>query len=107
MQIIYFDFDEELLSNVSINKLKNFINKNNLIINKYIIVGHADKKGTKVYNHNLSLKRAKAVKEILVEMGISDKLITLLGKGEESPAIITLDGIAHPANRRAEIRIVN
>jgi len=106
-QIIYFDFDEELLSNVSINKLKNFINKNNLIINKYIIVGHADKKGTKVYNHNLSLKRAKAVKEILVEMGISDKLITLLGKGEESPAIITLDGIAHPANRRAEIRIVN
>jgi len=107
MQIIYFDFDEELLSNVSINKLKNFINKNNLIINKYIIVGHADKKGTKVYNHNLSLKRAKAVKEILVEMGISNKLITLLGKGEESPAIITLDGIAHPANRRAEIKIVN
>ena len=40
-------------------------------------------------------------------MGISDKLITLLGKGEESPAIITLDGIAHPANRRAEIKIVN
>ena len=107
MQIIYFDFDEELLSVVSINKLKDFINKNNLIINKYIIVGHADKKGTKVYNHNLSLKRAKAVKEILVEMGISNKLITLLGKGEESPAIITLDGIAHPANRRAEIKIVN
>ena len=106
-QIIYFDFDEELLSSVSINKLKNFINKNNLIINKYIIVGHADKKGTKVYNHNLSLKRAKAVKEILLEMGINNKLITLLGKGEESPAIITLDGIAHPANRRAEIRIVN
>ena len=106
-QIIYFDFDEELLSNVSINKLKNFINKNNLIINKYIIVGHADKKGTKVYNHNLSLKRAKAVKEILLEMGINNKLITLLGKGEESPAIITLDGIAHPANRRAEIKIVN
>ena len=107
MQVIYFDFDEELLSNVSINKLKNFINKNNLIINKYIIVGHADKKGTKVYNHNLSLKRAKAVKEILLEMGINNKLITLLGKGEESPAIITLDGIAHPANRRAEIKIVN
>ena len=58
MQIIYFDFDEDLLSNVSINKLKNFINKNNSIINKYIIVGHADKKGSKVYNHNLSLKRA-------------------------------------------------
>ena len=107
MQVIYFDFDEELLSNVSINKLKNFINKNNLIINKYIIVGHADKKGTKVYNHNLSLKRAKAVKEILLEMGISNKLITLLGKGEESPAIITLDGIAHPANRRAEIKPLN
>tara|TARA_Y100001970_G_scaffold33561_1_gene41766 strand:+ start:223 stop:1089 length:867 start_codon:yes stop_codon:yes gene_type:complete len=107
MQIIYFDFDEELLSSVSSNKLKNFINKNNLLINKYIIVGHADKKGTKDYNYKLSLKRAKAVKDILVEMGINNKFITLLGKGEESPAISTPDGIAHPANRRVEIKIVN
>jgi len=107
MQIIYFDFDEELLSSVSTNTLKNFIKKNNLINNKYIIIGHADKKGTKDYNYKLSLKRAKAVKDILVEMGIDNKLITLLGKGEESPAIITQDGIAHPANRRAEIKIVN
>ena len=107
LQIIYFDFDDASLSNVSINNLKNFINQHKLKINKYIIVGHTDRKGEKDYNYKLSLRRALNVKFILLNMGIDNKLITLLGKGEESPAIKTPDGTPHPANRRAEIKIVN
>ena len=107
LQIIYFDFDDASLSNVSINNLKNFIKQHKLKINKYIIVGHTDRKGEKDYNYKLSLRRALNVKFILLNMGIDNKLITLLGKGEESPAIKTPDETPHPANRRAEIKIVN
>ncbi len=33
--------------------------------------------------------------------------IKILGKGEESPAILTPDNTKHPANRRAEVKILN
>ena len=107
MQIIYFDFDEAVLSNVSINTLKNFIKKHNTEITKYIIVGHTDTRGTKEYNNKLSLKRAITIKDNLINQGINDENITLLGKGEELLAVPTPDEVAHPANRRAEIKISN
>tara|TARA_Y100000590_G_scaffold438588_1_gene561589 strand:- start:156 stop:1043 length:888 start_codon:yes stop_codon:yes gene_type:complete len=103
LQIIYFDFDKSLLTDVSINKLKKFINENNKIIKKYLIVGHTDTKGSHEYNMKLSLDRAEAVKKILLELDINHKNITILGKGENNLLVKTPDDIAHPANRRAEI----
>jgi len=107
MQIIYFDFDEALLSEISIGTIKNFIKKYNNKISNYLIVGHADTKGTKEYNLKLSLKRAEAVKNIFLENGIKEKKITILGKGEEFLAVSTGDNVKHPANRRTEISILN
>ena len=103
LQIIYFDFDKSLLSNVSINKIKKFINKNKKIINKFIIVGHTDTKGSKIYNQKLSIERAEAVKIILIDLGINTQNIKIFGKGEANLRLQTNDEIAHPANRRAEI----
>ena len=51
----------------------------------------------------LSLERAKSVKELLIEYGINEKNIKLLAKGEEELLVKTEDEIPHPANRRAEI----
>ena len=103
LQIIYFDFDKSNLSNVSIDKIHNFVkqNKNNIV--DYIIVGHTDTKGTKEYNLLLSNERAKAVKLILIKLGINPKKIKIIGKGEDDLRVKTSDEIAHPANRRAEI----
>ena len=53
MQIIYFDFDNSKLSQISKNKLINFINKNKRELNRYIIFGHTDTKGTIKYNMSL------------------------------------------------------
>lgn len=107
MQIIYFDFDDFILSEVSKNKLVNFLDKNKKNLSRYIILGHADTKGTKQYNLNLSLKRADAVKEMLLNQGIPEKHISVLGKGENQLAVVTPDETKHPANRRAEIKILN
>ena len=103
LQIIYFDFNNHSLSEVSLKTVKNFLLQHNNKINSYIIIGHADRKGTKEYNKKLSLKRAETVKKILISEGIKEKNITVLGKGELFPAVPTKDGVDHPANRRVEI----
>ena len=107
MQIIYFDFDNFKLSQISKNKLINFINQNKRELNRYIIFGHTDTKGTITYNMSLSIKRAEAVKEILLSLGITAKNVSVLGKGENQLAVDTPDNTKHPANRRAEIKILN
>jgi len=107
MQIIYFDFDDSTLSQVSKNTLINFLNKNKKDLSKYIILGHTDTKGTYDYNLNLSLKRAEVVKEILLNQGIYEKNVSVLGKGENQLAVSTPDETKHPANRRAEVKILN
>jgi OOP family OmpA-OmpF porin len=107
MQIIYFDFDGSTLSQVSKNTLINFLNKNKNRLSRYIIFGHTDTKGAYDYNLNLSLKRAQSVKEILLNQGIFEKNVSVLGKGENQLAVSTPDETKHPANRRAEVKILN
>jgi outer membrane protein OmpA-like peptidoglycan-associated protein len=107
MQIIYFDFDDSKLSEVSKGKLINFLDKNKNSLSNYIILGHTDTKGSKTYNLSLSLNRAKAVREILLNEGIAKKNVSILGKGELETAVSTPDETKHPANRRAEVKILN
>ena len=103
LHVVYFDFDKSKLSSVSIDSLKKFLNDNKANINKFLIVGHTDTKGTKKYNDKLSLERAITIKNILLVNGISEEAINILALGENSLKVQTEDNVAHPANRRAEI----
>ena len=107
MQIIYFDFDNSKLSQVSKNTLFDFLDKNKKKLSRYIIFGHTDTKGSSKYNMNLSIQRAESVKEVLLDHGINPDDISILGKGENELAIDTPDNTKHPANRRAEVKILN
>ncbi len=107
MQIIYFDFDKFNLSKISFNTLKTFINKNKKDLSNYIVFGHTDTKGSDEYNLRLSIKRAEAIKQILISLGIDENKISVLGRGEKELAIKTPDNTKHPANRRAEVKILN
>ena len=107
MQIIYFDFDNSKLSEVSKNTLFDFLDKNKKKLSRYIIFGHTDTKGHDKYNMDLSIKRAESVKQALLDQGIASDDISILGKGENELAIDTPDNTKHPANRRAEVKILN
>ncbi len=107
MQIIYFDFDKSDLNEVNLKELKDFLKKHQGKINKYLVVGHTDTKGTNKYNMSLSLDRALKVQSILVQHGISKNKIKLIARGENDLAIQTNDEIEHPANRRVEISPIN
>ncbi len=107
IEIIYFDFDKFNLSKVSKNKIKLFVEEYGNEINEYLVIGHTDTKGSKNYNLLLSNKRAEIVRELLIYNGIKNDRIKILGKGEESLAIMTSDDTKHPANRRVEIKKTN
>jgi OOP family OmpA-OmpF porin len=67
------------------------------------LIGHADRAGPEDYNFALSLRRADAVREALIEGGIPADRITVSGRGEEDPLVPTEDGVALQENRRVEI----
>ena len=101
-KIIYFDFDDFILNSENILELNNYINQNKN--EKYYVIGHADTKGSKKYNYELSLKRANSIKKFIVNLGINSNNIKIIAKGEDDLAIPTPDDTPHPANRRAVIK---
>jgi outer membrane protein OmpA-like peptidoglycan-associated protein len=69
------------------------------------IIGHADRTGSKQYNIDLSLKRARHILQWLTSQNLNISNITVESYGEEDPLIPTADEIPEPRNRRVEILI--
>ncbi|MGZ8410722.1 MAG: OmpA family protein [Hyphomicrobium sp.] len=72
---------------------------------KIVVTGHTDTVGSYEYNEALSMRRADAVQQALVDMGVPTDQITTRALGETSPLVPTGDGVREPQNRRAEIEI--
>jgi outer membrane protein OmpA-like peptidoglycan-associated protein len=69
------------------------------------VVGHTDTVGTKGYNYDLSLKRAKAVASILRRVGIDPSILDITSHGKDNPLVPTRDQVPEPRNRRVEITV--
>lgn len=69
------------------------------------VTGHTDRAGSDQINNALSLRRARAVRDLLVREGVPAALISVRGLGESKPFMQTEDGAGQPENRRAEIQI--
>lgn len=68
-----------------------------------IIEGHADNRGSDEYNRGLSERRALAVKEYLVDLGISADRLQTIAYGEDKPAVPNATSESqHARNRRVE-----
>lgn len=71
-----------------------------------IILGHTDSDCTNEKNLMLSVKRAQAVKRVIMSKGIEDSRIVARGFGETKPIISNRTSIGRSQNRRAEIIVV-
>jgi len=71
------------------------------------VYGYTDESGTKDYNLKLSVRRARAVRDSLVQAGIGSSLITTKGFGKSDPRVRGNTSKARAANRRVEIGIVD
>ncbi len=69
------------------------------------IIGHTDNVGNEEYNRSLSLERAQAVKDWLVENNISASRMKVIGKGETEPAATNKTKEGRAENRRIEFMV--
>ena len=67
------------------------------------VTGHTDRVGTDANNDRLSLERAEAVREMLVQRGLKSNFIRAVGRGEREPLIPTPDEQPELRNRRVEV----
>ena len=69
------------------------------------IEGHCDSRGSSEYNLALGTRRANAVKDYLVNLGIASSRITVISKGKEQPFCSTEDESCWSQNRRGHFII--
>ena len=70
------------------------------------IEGHCDERGTREYNLALGEKRAQAVKNYLIGLGINPDRVSTISYGKERPAVVGSNDGAWAQNRRS-VTIVN
>ena len=104
--MVFFDWDRANLSAQALNTVQQaataFKTRGSAQITA---TGHTDTSGSEAYNMALSLRRANAVKNALVQEGVPAQAISVIGRGEASPLVATGDGVREPQNRRVEIVI--
>ena len=66
--------------------------------------GHTARAGDEGENEELSLRRAMAVRDALVDLGVRDDVVSVEAFGEREPARPTADGEPEPANDRVVVR---
>jgi len=69
------------------------------------ITGHTDTFGSDADNDALSLRRAKEIRDALVEKGLNPNITRSVGRGERELLVATGDGVREDKNRRVEITV--
>ena len=104
---VQFEFDSAKLTadaKVVLKEVVDALKKNPNV--KVEIQGHTDNVGEAAYNITLSQERANAVKDFLVQNGISAMRITTRGYGENRPVASNETAEGRALNRRIDFVIV-
>jgi len=72
-----------------------------------LIAGHCDERGTLEYNRALGERRAIAVRDYLIGLGITGERLHTYSFGEEKPAVPGTGPDVWAQNRRAEVGVIN
>jgi flagellar motor protein MotB len=102
----FFDFDKAIVKSQYLPHLANAaeVLKNNPGL-KLDIQGHTDHIGTEEYNSKLGLRRAEAVKSVLVGYGVGAERLSLSSFGECQPMADNRSAHGRSLNRRVEIHV--
>ncbi|MBI4350227.1 MAG: peptidoglycan-associated lipoprotein Pal [Elusimicrobia bacterium] len=70
-----------------------------------LVEGHCDERGTVEYNLALGQKRAKAVRDYYVRLGVPESVMGTISYGEEKPVCAEAADACWLRNRRAETKV--
>lgn len=105
-ELVLFDFNKYEVKNKvkgSLNTLAKALEENSDIRIK--IDGYTDFIGSEGYNLELSVKRAKAIKNYLVDRGVKSSNISIEGYGKQNPIANNATAAGRAKNRRVEFII--
>lgn len=102
LKTVYFGFDSSNLDSDVKETLKSNADflKSNASVDVQV-EGHCDERGGRQYNLALGERRAKAVRDFLVALGVESKRISTISYGSERPKAEGHDESAWSQNRRA------
>lgn len=106
-QLIFFDFDSTVLrpeAQAILQSKAQWLRDNPDVV-AVIIEGHCDERGTNAYNVALGAKRAEAVKNYLIDLGVEISRLQTKSYGEEKPVAFGKSEEAWSQNRRANFVI--
>ena len=101
---IGFEFDSSVLKTESYSTLDKLAKELRDSNGRITLDGYASAEGTEEYNLNLSKDRANAVKQYLVNAGVSASNISANGYGEANPIASNATEDGRIQNRRVEIK---
>lgn len=103
---VYFGFDRFDVSSGEAAKVRTLAEYMRGVPNSIIIAGFTDERGTAEYNRALGERRALAVRDELISLGINPGRIQTVSFGEEMPADPRSNEEAWALNRRAEFGVI-
>ena len=106
---VLFDFDKSSLKPGGKKALQAYLKEARAHLSsarEVKITGHTDNVGGKEYNTKLSLRRAEAVRDYLVSLGVKSKKMKVIGKGETKPVASNSTKEGRAKNRRVEIEVI-
>ena len=99
---VFFGYDSSELDSDALELLQDQVawlkQHNNLSVT---IEGHCDERGTREYNLALGEKRAQAVKNYLIGLGVNPDRVSTISYGKERPAVVGSNDGAWAQNRRS------
>ncbi len=101
-QTVYFDFDKSTIKASERPKVEEVARrmKSEFPGKGLRIEGHCDERGTEEYNRALGERRALAVREMLISLGLSADVVETISFGEDRPAVPGHNEAAWSKNRR-------
>lgn len=107
LRTVYFDYDQSSLRQDGRDTLRH--NYNVLRQRTDIRVelqGNCDERGSSEYNFALGERRAKAVRDYLVQLGVPPSQLTTVSFGEENPSVSGHSESAWAKNRRVDFAVL-
>jgi peptidoglycan-associated lipoprotein len=98
---VYFDYDQSTIrddARATLQKNAEYLRR--WTTTRITVEGHCDERGTNEYNLALGDRRANAVRDYLVSLGISGDRILAVTRGEESPQCLESNEQCWQRNRR-------
>jgi peptidoglycan-associated lipoprotein len=105
--VVHFDYDSSVVKSSeqgNVDAVASFLKSNSDVGLR--VDGHCDERGTEGYNDALGERRASALREALIGLGVNADHVITQSLGERKPVATGQDESAYAQNRRGEFIVL-